>query len=99
MLEFTGNSAVIGFPPDQTLAVDLLDSPNNRHFVEQLLHEFSQRNVALRCVTREGLTVTPPAREPAPEAAVEVDPMEAFKDDPLIRKALELFKAHILPTG
>ncbi|MEO8350797.1 MAG: DNA polymerase III subunit gamma/tau [Chthoniobacteraceae bacterium] len=99
LLEMSGDTAMVGFPLDQTLAVDLLDSPNNRHFVEQLLHEFSQRNVAVRCVTREGLTVTPLAREPAPAPPAEVDPMEAFKDDPLIRKALELFKAQIQPVG
>ncbi|MGH8047055.1 MAG: hypothetical protein ACREKL_07390, partial [Chthoniobacterales bacterium] len=60
--------------------------------------------VSLHCeFTKEVVEAAPePVEEesaPAPQAAKEpVDPMAEFKNDPLIRKALEIFKAEIQTT-
>jgi hypothetical protein len=43
-------------------------------------------------------TTAPPAAksEPAPQQAISPEELEAFKNDPLIKKALEVFQAEIL---
>ena len=50
-------------------------------------------NVALKI--RDGIVATPVA-QPPPEA--KLDPMEEFTRDPLIRKALEIFRAEVQPA-
>ncbi len=95
LLEIEGHTALLGFPPEHALASEYCQQPANRKLIESLLAEFSGRPLTFRCQLREGLTVTPPA-PPEPEKVV--DPMEEFKNDPLIRKALEIFRAEIQPA-
>ena len=59
--------------------------------------------LTLKCEAREGLAINAPA--PAPpesEAPAAVNPQakadEDFKNDPKIKKALEIFEAEILPA-
>jgi len=98
LLEVTGDVAVIGFAPENAIAAESCQLPNNRKFLEELIERIAGRRIALRFVERAGLP-TAPAPEP-PEVKVEAarDPMEEFKRDPLIRKALEMFKAQIQPA-
>jgi len=97
LIEIAANQAIIGFPTDQTLAVDSLMRQNNRVFLESLISELAGATLSIRCELREGLVVTPvviPEQKPPTPA----DPMEEFKNDPLIRKALEIFKGEIQPA-
>ncbi len=78
-------------------ARDACERPNNRTFLEKVLGELAGVPLTIKTETRAGLTVEKIAREetkPEPK----VDPMEAFKNDPLIQKALAEFKAEILPA-
>ncbi|MGA3172420.1 MAG: hypothetical protein ABSE62_15570, partial [Chthoniobacteraceae bacterium] len=96
LLEITGNKVRIGFPPDQTMAMESLLRANNRTFLEDLFTRLAGDRREVECLIREGLVVEHvnlPSTEP-----VQVDPMEDFKNDPLIRKALELFQAEIQPA-
>ncbi|MGV3530918.1 MAG: DNA polymerase III subunit gamma/tau, partial [Chthoniobacteraceae bacterium] len=95
LLGIEGDTAMIGFPTAQTLASDYCQQPANRKFLEALLKELTGQELTLRCQMREGLVVTPP---PAPEPEPVLDPLEQFKNDPLIRRALEIFKAEIQPA-
>jgi DNA polymerase-3 subunit gamma/tau len=95
LLEMAGGTAVIAFPPENGLALDLLESPNNRKFTEALLGELAGRAVTIKCVKREGLVVRPAPREPEPRPVAPSDSVDEFKNDPLIRRALELFRAEI----
>jgi DNA polymerase-3 subunit gamma/tau len=93
LLAVESGTVTIGFPPDQSLAVEYCDQPNNRKFLEDVSKQLTGESLSLRFLTREGLsTPLPPAPEPPK------DPMAEFKNDPLIRKALELFKAEIQPV-
>ena len=88
----------LGFPPAQRMAMDSLARPNNRTFLEKLFAGLTGQKRELVCEAKEGLVVTPanlPPPEPEPKAA---DPMEEFKNDPLIRRALEIFQAEIQPA-
>jgi DNA polymerase-3 subunit gamma/tau len=96
LLEVTAATVLLGFPPDQKMAMESLLRPNNRAFLEKLFAQLTGEPRVLECETREGLVVQP-APPPAPEPAP-ADPMEEFKNDPLIRKALEIFQAEIQPA-
>lgn len=79
----------LGFSEGETLTLESLMRANNRKFIENMLGELLRRPYRLEAEIRPGL-------EPLPAAArTEVDPGEAFKNDPLIQKALEIFRAEI----
>jgi DNA polymerase-3 subunit gamma/tau len=96
LLEVTDAAVRLGFPPEQKMAMESLLRQNNRTFLESLFTQFSGRPRQIECETREGLVIQP-AKLPAPEPTP-IDPMEEFRNDPLIRKALEIFQAEIQPV-
>lgn len=90
-------SCVIAFPKEQALAMESISRPTHRTYLEGLLQEITGQKLKIRCEMQAGLVVVPPT---LPERKVEapVDPMEDFKNDPLIQKALEIFKGEIQPA-
>ena len=97
-----GRHLLLGFPPDQKTAMESLAMPRSRDFLEALLKEISGRDWNVKFTLKEGLVVEAPKVE-APRAgagkAQEVEPAaENFKNDPLIREALEIFKGEIKPV-
>ena len=95
LLELTDKVARLGFPPDQALASEYVLQENNRSFLEGLLKELSGAAVKLESVVRPDIRLRPVALPPPPVPEAAKDPMAEFKDDALIRKALEIFKARI----
>jgi DNA polymerase-3 subunit gamma/tau len=85
----SGTELLIGFPSTEQLAMESLLRSNNRKFVEELLTEIAAAPRTIRAELREDL-VRP---EPAPRS--EATLLDGFKNDPLIQKALEIFKAEI----
>ena len=97
LVDVTNGLATVAFPPDASLALESCERANNRQFIEAVLSELAGQSIILKCEKRAGLAVEKIApTETKPEAAP--DPMAAFKDDPLIRKALEIFQAEIIST-
>jgi DNA polymerase-3 subunit gamma/tau len=97
LLEITNGVVVLGFPREATLAREACERANNRTFVEKILSELAGSSLQLKCELRDGLVVERIARE-EPRVEPAIDPMEKFKNDPLIQKALAEFKAEILPA-
>ena len=79
------------FPKAQSIAVESLSRPNNRKILEDVAGEFLGGTWKLEFELRDDLSI---GRLQSGLPAV-VDPMEVFKNDPKIQKALELFKAEI----
>ena len=98
LLEVDAKSVRLGFPPAHRMAMDSLLRPTNRAFLENLFTQLTGQPRDVICEEREGLVVQPPNLPPPPAPPAPVDPMEAFKNDPLIRKALEIFQAEIQPA-
>jgi hypothetical protein len=95
LVEVADGRAVLGFPPHQGLAMEQLDSPANRELIAEILAERLGRRLAVLVEVREG-AVSAPVQAPQAARAVPKtaeDVMAEFKADPLIRKALEIFKA------
>ena len=85
------NELLLGFAPEQTIAMETLLRPNNRKFIEQLLSERLDAPITVSSVIREGLT---PVVLPA-KTEHQTNAEDDFKNDPLIQKALEIFQAEI----
>ena len=90
-LSLENGTLSIGFPISHELAIDSLSQPNNRKFIEELLGEILASPCKIEFEQREDLR---PA-EVKSAGSQQVDPMEEFKNDPRIQKALEIFKAEI----
>lgn len=85
----SGTELLIGFPSTEQLAMESLLRSNNRKFVEELLTEIAAAPRTIRAELRDDLVR--PETAPGSEATL----LDGFKNDPLIQKALEIFKAEI----
>ena len=101
LLKVENGFCLVGYPKDQTMAMESIQRPNNRKFVEELISTMVGKPTSLKCEVREGLVVTPPVL-PEIKPEVPVDPKakadEEFKNDPKIKKAMEIFEAEILSS-
>ncbi len=89
-----GPSVQIGFPPEQAFSKDFLEQ-GHREFLASAASEILGRKVSVTLEVREGVVAKAVAKPPP---QVKADPMEEFKSDPLIRKALEIFRAEVQPA-
>ena len=92
-----GGIAHITFPDEQGLSLQHCEEKENRAYLENVLSTLAGRALKVKCEMRSDFTVTPVPAAQAAESKKEAarDPMEEFKNDPLIVKALEIFKAEI----
>ena len=95
LLELRDNACLIGFPKDQSLAMESVARSVNRKLIEEVLTQLAGRPLVLQCESRDGLAAgaMPEIPETIPEPPADL--MAEFKNDPLIKKALEIFKAEI----
>ena len=89
-LRFESGTLTVGFPKDRAIAVESLSRANTKTFLEEICEEVLGQACKLQFELKDGLPLVSGSAAPKP-----VDPMEDFKNDPLIQKALELFKAEI----
>lgn len=87
------DTLTLAFPEGSEFAMENLQRPASRQFLESILSELRGKKTALQCVTRVG--AQPSTISYATPDEPIIDPMEAFKNDPLIQKALDIFKAEI----
>ncbi len=85
----SGTEVLIGFPTGDQVAMESLLRSNNRKFVEDLLTEVAAAPRTIRAELRDDLV------RPQPAVESETTLLDGFKNDPLIQKALEIFKAEI----
>jgi len=87
-----GRFFLVGFPPEQKAAMESLSIPKTRDYIESILKEVSGQDLKIKFAVKEGLAVSVPAETAAPKKP---ETQSTFKDDPLIREALEIFKGEI----
>ena len=95
LVEVDNGLAIVAFPSDATLSMESCERPSNRQFIETLLGELTGQPLILKCEKRDGMVVEKVIPSDT-KTESPPDPMAAFKDDPLIHKALEIFQAEIL---
>jgi DNA polymerase III subunit gamma/tau len=95
VLGVEGRFLLVGFPPEQKTAMESVASPRTREFLEALLKEVGGPDLNIKFLPKEGLPVVSPPEIPVAPAPQKQQTQEAFKDDPLIREALEIFQGEI----
>jgi DNA polymerase-3 subunit gamma/tau len=95
LAEVRDGVALFVFAEEQSLAADYISKDGHREFLEGLLLELTGAPLKVRTELRDSVQRRPVAQPPPPVKAAPKDPMEEFKNDPLIRKALEIFKARL----
>ena len=87
VLGIEGRNFKLGFAPGDKAMMDILGTPANRKFVETLLHEITGKDFALKLIVSEDL--------PSKNTAAADDSPNDFKNEPLIKEAIELFNARV----
>jgi DNA polymerase-3 subunit gamma/tau len=109
-LKFDGKVFTIGFDPEFKSAMEFLNSPRFRAVLQTKLREFLGHDVGLHFELAEDTELeTPKSEQPVPEAPAPVAPSpkppaaapssrdpKDFHNDPLIKKALEIFRGQIV---
>jgi DNA polymerase-3 subunit gamma/tau len=90
-LSLENGALKLGFPKSYSLAVESLSRPNNQRLLEEVVGQLLGGSWRVEFELRDDLSVAESKTAPAPP----IDPMEDFKKDPMIQKALEIFKAEI----
>jgi DNA polymerase III subunit gamma/tau len=87
-----GRFFLVGFPPEQKTAMESLSIPKTRDYIDAILKEISGQDWKIKFVLKEGLPVNAPVETAVPKKP---ETQATFKDDPLIREALEIFQGEI----
>jgi DNA polymerase III subunit gamma/tau len=90
-LSLESGTLKLGFPKDHAIGVESLSRPNNQKLLEEVVGEVVGGSWKVVFELRDDLAAAEVRPSPAPPPG----PMEDFKNDPMIQKALEIFKAEI----
>ena len=88
MLGTEGRNFRLGFAPADKAMMDILETQANRKFLETLLHEITGKDWSVKLTVNDQL----PSRQ---TTASQSSRPEDFKDDPLIKEAIDLFDARV----
>ena len=96
LLGTEGHNVLLGFAPEQKTSMESLERPAIRGFIEALFQELTGSKWGVKMSLVQGLAPVEKTQRAAEEDKAEPDnSVESFKDDPLIKEALEIFKGEI----
>ncbi len=98
VLGLDGRNLQLGFAPSDKSLMEIMGTPANRKFVETLLHEISNKDLAIKLGIDEKLPARPVSSTSAPQSGATADkspPAKAFENSPLIQEAIEMFEGKI----
>ena len=90
-----GHNFLLGFAPDRKTVMESLSRPTNRSFLDGLLKELTGTDWKVKLSVEADLPETPSTSETVPSRRQPNESAETFKNDPLIKEALEIFKGEI----
>jgi hypothetical protein len=98
LLGMQGNVLVVGFDEEFADRKEFADRPRNIEVLQAKLKEKLRMDVALKFEVVKSATPTPARTPSAPAKGTEPvkKSLDEFKNDPLIKKALEIFKGTIV---
>ncbi len=94
LLGLKGNVVTVGFDPEFAAQRGFVDTPRNREVLQTRLKEKLRLDVTLRFEVNEA--AAPATPKPAKNAQAKPPETADFRNDPLIKKALEVFKGTIV---
>ncbi len=92
---------VIGFDPEFELQKELVDTPKNREMIQSKIREITGKMMTIKVGFADDPSIpqgdeTPSSPSIPASSRVSLDDAKKFEDDPLIKKALEIFKGQIV---
>ena len=96
--EADGRNFVVAYAPEQRSTVETLATASNQRQIEATLKEVTGREWTLKFAAKEGMVARHPKASQSAGASVRRSEGGSFRDDPLIRDALEIFKGEIKPV-
>ena len=98
LLGLKGNVITVAFDPEFAPQREFVDTPRNHELLRTRLKEKLHMDVTLRLEVSEAASpaTLPKAPEAKPAAPTSKPSVEDFRNDPLIKKALEVFKGTIV---
>jgi len=98
LLSVAGDTLVIGFDQEFTFQKEFVDTPQSHASIQTRLREITRKAMNIKVVFADDPSI-PQGDEPTPAAATranEAKDSKRFENDPLIHKALEIFKGQIV---
>ena len=95
-LGYQAGILTIGFDPEFAERRELVDTARNREILQAKLKEKLHTDVSLKFAISDFVAPAPKPAADAAEHPVKVANADDFKNDPLIKKALEIFKGQIV---
>lgn len=95
LIESKAGEISLGFAREQKIAMEGLARPNNISFLEGLLKEVTGKEWSLKFALCDSLSPVKKGEAEEPAKSRSNQPGQSFRDDPLIKEAVELFKGTI----
>ena len=97
-LSFQAGKLIVGFDPEFAERREFVDTPRNRDILQTKLKEKLHTDVLLKFAISDSVAPSPQpvAAAAAPERPAKLTSIGDFKNDPLIKQALEIFKGQIV---
>ena len=96
-LSFQAGKLIVGFDPEFADRREFVDTPRNRDILQTKLKEKLHTEIALKFEIADSVAPSPrPVAPPSAERPAKLTSVEDFKNDPLIKQALEIFKGQIV---
>jgi DNA polymerase-3 subunit gamma/tau len=98
VLGMDGRNLQLGFAPADKSLMEIMGTQANRKFVETLLHEISNKDLAIKLSVDETVPARPVSSASALQSGAAADkppPAKAFENSPLIQEAIEMFEGKI----
>lgn len=94
-MSMTADTFIIGFDSEFKFQKEFVDTEKSREAIQRKLRELTQKAMRVRVVYANDPTI-PLGDDVAPKASAASPEAASFEQDPLIRKALEIFKGQII---
>ena len=96
-LSFQAGKLIVGFDPEFADRREFVDTPRNRDILQTKLKEKLHTEIALKFEIADSVAPSPRPVVPLPaERPAKLTSVSDFKNDPLIKQALEIFKGQIV---
>jgi hypothetical protein len=96
-ISFVGDIFVIGYDPEFSEHKNLVDTLKHKQILHTKLREVVGREVTVKfCLMEEAVLPAERGRLAGGSGRVKAETAKDFKEDPLIRAALEIFKGQIV---
>ena len=98
-MTLTEDTLTIGFDPEFELQKELVTTPKNSELLQAKIREITHKSIKVKVVSADDPLIPQgdePLKSTEPVNSFSSETGRKFEDDPLIHKALEIFKGQIV---